>query len=108
MQSPSQLHVYYIHVGCVNVVCSDKTGTLTENCMEVTQLYTASHRHASVGKGGAVCEGCDVTPTTHPDIIKVIEVRRRLTHGCLSLYCKVLEGEEGEREGGREGGRERG
>ena len=84
------------------MVCSDKTGTLTENCMEVTQLYTASHRHASVGKGGAVCEGCDVTPTTHPDIIKVIEVRRRLTHGCLSLHCKVLEGE-----GGRERGRGR-
>ena len=57
-------------------MCSDKTGTLTENCMEVTQLYTASHLHATVGRGGVVmCEGYKVTPTTHPDVIKVVEVR---------------------------------
>ena len=66
----------YIHcIGCVNVVCSDKTGTLTENCMEVTQLYTASYQQASIGKKTAVCEGEVVTATTHPDIIKMIEVK---------------------------------
>ena len=82
----AQCHVCGLSAaGCVNVVCSDKTGTLTENCMEVTSLYTASHRHVSVGKSGAVCEGSEVTPTTHPDVIKVIEVSKCVSNLMLHV-----------------------
>ena len=35
-------HTHYYCVGCVNVVCSDKTGTLTQNSMEVTRIYTGN------------------------------------------------------------------
>ncbi|KAG8513142.1 Calcium-transporting ATPase type 2C member 2, partial [Galemys pyrenaicus] len=47
-------------LGCCNVVCSDKTGTLTANEMTVTQLVTSDGLHAEVsGVGyngkGTVC-----------------------------------------------------
>lgn len=34
--------------GCCNVICSDKTGTLTKNEMTVTQLFTSDGQHAEV------------------------------------------------------------
>ncbi|GAB1609334.1 calcium-transporting ATPase type 2C member 1-like [Argonauta hians] len=54
-------------LGCVNVIFSDKTGTLTKNEMTVTQVYTADGQQADVSGVGYNADG-DVT--CHGDIVR--------------------------------------
>ncbi|KAL5021260.1 hypothetical protein ScPMuIL_000415 [Solemya velum] len=78
-------------LGCANVICSDKTGTLTKNEMTVTQIYSSDGDLAEVtgvgynAKGSVMCNGEEVKEHSHPNIAKVIEV------GCICNNAEIYE-----------------
>ncbi|KAJ3598256.1 hypothetical protein NHX12_001767 [Muraenolepis orangiensis] len=67
-------------LSCCNVICSDKTGTLTKNEMTVTQVFTSDGHHAEVTgvgynrEGEVLLDGDVVHGYSCPSISKIVEV----------------------------------
>ncbi|CAI5661527.1 unnamed protein product [Oreochromis niloticus] len=67
-------------LGCCNVICSDKTGTLTKNEMTVTQVFTSDGQHAEVtgvgynGQGEVLLDGEVIHGFSCQSISKIVEV----------------------------------
>uniref|UniRef100_A0A8D3DLJ9 Calcium-transporting ATPase n=1 Tax=Scophthalmus maximus TaxID=52904 RepID=A0A8D3DLJ9_SCOMX len=67
-------------LGCCNVICSDKTGTLTKNEMTVTQLFSSDGLHAEVTgvgynrEGDVLLDGEIIHGFSCPSISRIVEV----------------------------------
>ncbi|XP_055019570.1 calcium-transporting ATPase type 2C member 1 isoform X2 [Boleophthalmus pectinirostris] len=67
-------------LSCCNVICSDKTGTLTKNEMTVTQIFTSDGLHAEVsgvgynGAGEVILNGEVIHGFSCPSVSKIVEV----------------------------------
>ncbi|XP_061699610.1 calcium-transporting ATPase type 2C member 1 isoform X2 [Syngnathoides biaculeatus] len=67
-------------LSCCNVICSDKTGTLTKNEMTVTQMFASDGLHAEVtgvgynGAGEVLVDGEIAHGFSHPSLGKIAEV----------------------------------
>uniref|UniRef100_A0A8C5JXF3 Calcium-transporting ATPase n=1 Tax=Jaculus jaculus TaxID=51337 RepID=A0A8C5JXF3_JACJA len=78
-------------LGCCNVICSDKTGTLTANEMTVTQLVTSDGIHAEVSGVGYNGQGT-VCLLPSKEVIKEfanVSVGKLVEAGCVANNAVV-------------------
>ncbi|MHA6532507.1 calcium-translocating P-type ATPase, SERCA-type [Paenibacillus sp. BAC0078] len=89
-------------LGCASVICSDKTGTLTQNKMTVTQLWNAGRKLEVTGEGYAP-SGHVLQKGKPIDLKNDQNLRRMLQIGALCSNAEIVETFPGEARARRKG-----
>lgn len=80
-------------LGCVNVVCCDKTGTLTKNEMTVTNLVTSELYHAEVSGVGYSEAGHVLVAEPGNHNQQLSSIKTVLEVGCVCNNAEVVDGQ---------------
>jgi len=89
-------------LGCASVICSDKTGTLTQNKMTVTRLWTGGRNLEVTGQGYAPV-GQVIEKGKPVDLKRDQSLRRMLQVGALCSNAEIQETFPAEQRGRRKG-----
>ena len=76
-------------LGSAGVICTDKTGTLTQNRMTVKEIFCAGRQISVSGdglraEGGFYCDGRPITPGKDPVLVRLLRVATLCTEARIN------------------------
>ncbi|MGN1137634.1 MAG: cation-translocating P-type ATPase [Oscillospiraceae bacterium] len=88
-------------LGCASVICTDKTGTVTENKMTVTKVYCGEKLYDISGngyimKGGITENGRNVNPSADKALTELMNCAVLCTNADISAPAEVSQRERGQ------------